>query len=64
MRGYEKTTSPRRAIHKELEDIEKLIGAAPAGSEQPHTNSQKYPGFSKASFHEAFEKYREGFETK
>jgi hypothetical protein len=61
MREYEKCTSPRRAIHKELKDIENLIGAASPTAEQPHLNNQKYAGFSTAAYTEAVNKYVEGF---
>ena len=61
MREYEKSTSPRRAIHKELKDIENLIGAASPTAEQPHPNNQKYVGFSTAAYTEAVNKYVEGF---
>ena len=62
MRAYAKTTSPRRAIHKELEDVGRLIRAAPYTSEQPHSNNQKYAGFSMTSYTEAVNKYCEGHE--
>ena len=61
MRAYAKTTSPRRAIHKELEDMEKLIGAVSPTSKQPHTNKLKYAGFSKEAYAEAVSRYIEGF---
>ena len=57
MRDYAKTTTPRRAIYKELEDVARLIGAASDMSEQPHQNEQKYAGFSTAAFGEAVGKY-------
>ena len=56
-RAYAKSTSPRRAIHKELDDMAKLINAAPPTSKQPHTNNLKYPGFSKESYDEAVRRY-------
>ncbi|HEU0143522.1 MAG TPA: hypothetical protein VFQ47_01935 [Nitrososphaera sp.] len=61
MRAYSKTTSPRRAVHKELEDIEILIGAASSASEQPHSNNLKYAGFSEEAYAEAVKRYIEGF---
>jgi len=61
MRSYEKATSPRRTIHKELKEIEKLIGAASPTDEQPHPNSLNYAGFSAAAYTEAVNKYVEGF---
>src|SRR5687767_8133623 len=42
MRAYLRTTSPRRAMLKELQDIGEFIGAASPTSEQPHSNDQKY----------------------
>ena len=61
MRAYAKTTTPRRAIHKELEEMEKFIGAASYRSEQPHSNNMRYAGFSAAAYAEAVKKYIEGF---
>lgn len=49
--------SPHRAIHKQLEYIEKFIGAAPYTSEQPHSNNMRYAGFSAAAYDEAVKKY-------
>jgi hypothetical protein len=57
MRAYAKTTTPRTYIHKDLERIEKLIGAASSNSEQPHTNNLKYFGFSAAAYSEAVNRY-------
>jgi hypothetical protein len=59
MRAYLKTTSPRRAIYKDLESIEKLIGAASPTSDQPHSNNLKYAGFSMAAYTDAVNKYIE-----
>jgi hypothetical protein len=59
MSAYLKTTSARSAIHKDLERIEKLIGAASATSDQPHTNNLKYPGFSPSAYTEAVNRYIE-----
>src|SRR5678815_1505110 len=53
MRAYLKTTSQRAYIHKDLERIEKLIGAASATSDQPHSNNLKYAGFSMAAYTKA-----------
>ena len=58
-RAYEKTTSPRRSIRKELEGIEKLIGAAPYNAEQPHAHDLKYPGFTSAAYSKAVNDYVE-----
>lgn len=57
LRAYAKSTSPRRAIHKELDDMEKLIGAASPSSKQPQINNLKYAGFSKESYEEAVDRY-------
>lgn len=43
--AYAKSTK-RRAIHKELKDIEDMLGAPSAVSEQPSLNNLKYNGFS------------------
>ena len=59
MKAHAKTTSPRRGIHKELEDIERFIGAASSTSEQPHFNNMKYAGFSAAAYDEAVRRYIE-----
>lgn len=60
-RAYAKTTTQRRAVLKELDDVQKLINAAPPSSEQPHSNNLKYPGFSEESYEEAVKRYVEGF---
>ena len=46
-----------RYIHKQLEDITKLIGAASPTAVQPNPNNLQYPGFSKELFDEAYKKY-------
>jgi hypothetical protein len=54
--------SPKRSyIHKDLERIETLIGAARSTDEQPNTNNLKYPGFSEAAYIQAVNKYLERF---
>jgi hypothetical protein len=57
MRAYLEATSPRSYIHKDLERIEKLIGAASPTSDQLHMNDLKYAGFSMAAYTEAVGKY-------
>lgn len=47
MQTYPKTISPRRAIHKELKDMEKLLGVASPTSKESHSDNLKYAGFSK-----------------
>ena len=59
MRAYLEATSPRSYIHKDLERIEKLIGAASSNSDQPHRNNLKYPGFSMAAYTDAVNRYIE-----
>jgi hypothetical protein len=59
MSSYLKTTSQRAYIHKDLERIEKLIGAASATSAQPHSNNLKYAGFSTAAYTDAVNRYLE-----
>jgi len=61
MSAYSKTTSARRAIHKELKDMEELLGAESPTSEQPHPNNLKYAGFSAEAYTEAVNRYIEGF---
>ena len=56
-RAYAKTTTIRRAVDKELNDITQLIGAASPTSEQPNINNLKYTGFSHEEFREAVDKY-------
>jgi hypothetical protein len=60
-RAYAKTTSPRRAVQKELDDVKELINAAPPISSQPYSNNLKYPGFTQESYEEAVKRYIEGF---
>jgi hypothetical protein len=59
MSSYLKTTSQRAYIHKDLERIEKLIGAASATSDQPHSNNLKYARFSMAAYTKAINNYIE-----
>ena len=62
--AYTKTTSPRRAIHKEVEDMEKFIGAAQPMTAQPRANDLTYAGFSATAYAEAVAKYIQRFEKK
>ena len=55
-RAYAKTTSPRRAVDKELNDIRQLIGAAATG-ERAQPNDLKYDGITPEELREAFGKY-------
>lgn len=64
LKAFLKTTSPRSYIHKDLERIEKLIGAASATSDQPHSNNLKYAGFSMAAYSEAVNRYLERMRKK
>jgi len=57
MTAYQKTTSPRRSIEKELSDIEKYLGAASSADPQPHSNNLRYPGFTKEAYTEAVNNY-------
>ena len=57
MTGYQKTTSPRRSIQKELSDIEKYLGAASSADPQPHSNNLRYPGITKEAYTEAVNNY-------
>jgi len=63
-RAYAKTTSPRRAIHKEVEDMEKFIGAAPPMTPQPRANDLTYAGFSATAYAEAVAQYIQRFAKK
>lgn len=60
-RAFAKMSPKRSAIHKDLERVETLIGAAPSSAEQPNTNNQKYPGFSAAAYTQAVNRYLERF---
>jgi len=57
--AYAKEPNKRRAIHKELKDIETMLGAPSATSEQPSPNNLKYAGFSVAAYDAAVTKYME-----
>jgi hypothetical protein len=59
MRAYLETTPTRSYIHKDLERIEKLVRAASATSDQPHSNNLKYAGFSMAAYTKAINNYIE-----
>lgn len=56
-RAYSKTTTVRRAVDKELKDIEQLIGTALPAPDQPNINDLKYPGFSHEAFRQTVDKY-------
>ena len=56
-RAYAKTTTPRRAVDKELNDIEQFIGAATATGEQPQPNDLEYDGITPEELQKAFDKY-------
>ena len=56
-RAFAKMTPKRSAIHKDLERIETLIGAAGSSADQPNTNNLKYPGFSEAAYTQAVNRY-------
>jgi len=58
-RAHSKSAVTRRAMHKELKDVEEMLGAPSAVSEQPLPNNLKYPGFSAAVYDEAVERYRQ-----
>lgn len=57
MTAYQKATSPRRSIQKELRDIEKYLGAAASADPQPHSNNLHYPGFTNEAYTEAVNNY-------
>ena len=63
-RAFAKISPKRSAIHKDLERIETLIGAAPSSDEQPNTSNLKYPGFSEAGYSQAVKKYLERFKKR
>ena len=60
-RAFAKMSPKRSAIHKDLERVGTLIGAAPSTAEQPNTNNLNYPGFSEAAYRQAVNKYLERF---
>ena len=60
-RAFAKMSPKRSYIHKDLERIETLIGAASSTNEQPNINNLKYPGFSETAYTQAVNKYLERF---
>jgi len=63
-RAYSKTTTPRRTMFKELEDMRVFLLAAPSSLKQPKRNNLKYPGFSITAYDEAVDSYVEKFGQK
>ena len=57
--NYTNDPTKRRAIHKQLKDIETMLGTAAATSEQRSPNNLKYAGFSIAAYDSAVAKYVE-----
>jgi hypothetical protein len=58
--AYTKESTKRRAIHKDLKDIETMLGAPSAVDEQPSPNNLKYAGFSMAAYDEVVKRYVAG----
>ena len=54
---YSSALSERRAMQNRLKDIQEILGAPSAGSEQPSLNNLKYPGFSAEGYDKAVENY-------
>ena len=63
-KAYSKTTTPRRPILKELDDMTGLLQAATYESKQPQRNNLKYPGFSITAFDKALASYLKKFGEK
>lgn len=63
LRARRKTKSGRTYIHKDLEELQRLIGAVDA-NEVAGPNNLKYAGFSVAAYEEAIKRYLEGFDKK
>jgi hypothetical protein len=57
MTAYEKMTSPRRSIQKDLSDLKMYLGAAAVDDPQPHANNLQHPGFTKEAYTEAVNNY-------
>jgi hypothetical protein len=63
LKARRKTKSGRTYIHKDLEELQKLIGAVDA-NEMAGPNNLEYAGFSVAAYDEAIKRYLEGFNKK
>ena len=57
LKAYAETSTPRRSMAKELEDMEHLLGATSYSSEPNPKNNLKYPGFSTELYETAVSKY-------
>ena len=55
--AYAKNSSKRRPAHKELKDVEAMLGAPTATAKQPSANDLRYPGFSAAMYEDAVTRY-------
>ena len=60
-RAYSRTTTPRREILKELEDIRAFLKAASSETKQPKKNNLRYPGFSITAYNKAVDSYVKKF---
>jgi hypothetical protein len=57
LQPYSATISKRRAIQNQLEDIQEILGAPSAVSDQLSPNNLRYPGFSPEGWEKAVENY-------
>lgn len=57
IKAYAKTTTPRRTIAKEMEDIERLLAAKSYSSEPNPEHNFEYPGFSTELYERAVSGY-------
>jgi hypothetical protein len=54
---YSAAMSERRAMQNRLKDIQEILGAPSAVSDQPSLNNLRYPGFSAEDYEKAVENY-------
>jgi hypothetical protein len=57
LQPYLESLSKRRAMNSRLQDIQEILGAPSATSDQPSPNSLRYPGFSAEGYEKAVENY-------
>lgn len=57
LQAYSESMSKLRAMQNRLKDIQEILGAPSALSEQPSLNNLKYPGFSAEGYEKAVENY-------
>ena len=57
LKAYAETSTPRRSMAKELEDMEHLLGATSYSAEPNPKSNLKYPGFSTELYETAVSNY-------